>query len=292
MTRPNIYLAYLASGLISALIVSLVCLFIWMPEWLANYLRFRQALDYSTFISATRNSVAIFIGSLVACVSALAAIGMFLAAYHTYVVSNQKLGAEALAKGAELLSSTVLSSRLGGIFALQRLAKLSPGDYPTVAALLSSYLCCGGRDEAGKEQRQPSQMDVQVILDGIGHRSEDEMRISTSYDLTGAALTNVRIQGRWSNVCLRGANLFEIDFSYADISGVDLRNAQLIRCTFTGTIIAGAQIQGAAIIQSTNLTAAQVATSIGDRSTVLPGHLVHPSFWLNNEKTEKEPPTP
>ena len=52
-------------------------------------------------------------------------------------------------KGAEMLGSEVLSVRLGGIYALARLAREHPGDYHTQ---IMSLLCTFSRDARGVEE--------------------------------------------------------------------------------------------------------------------------------------------
>ena len=144
-------------------------------------------------------------------------------------------------QGAEMLGNNVLSVRLGGMYALQRLAAEHPEQYHIqIMKLFCSYVRNPnkGKDEGrqpalvterdDKEGRRhaSAQMreDIQAVMAAIGGRSELGVAIERREELT---------------LDLHAADLSFARLSGANLAGVDLSHANLRHATFFDTTPSG-----------------------------------------------------
>ncbi|WP_182885324.1 pentapeptide repeat-containing protein [Microbispora sp. H10885] len=147
-------------------------------------------------------------------------------------------------KAIEQLGSDKLDIRLGGIYALERIARDSARDHPTVMEVLAAFIrehCrdCDSPDQQDGEERTACDRqagpplgvhssprvpgtDVQAALTVIGRRDhrQDRDRI----DLFDADLRRAFLTG----ADLRRANLSGTNLSDANLSKADLRDAVLV----------------------------------------------------------------
>ena len=178
--------------------------------------------------------------------------------------SQQGLLNERYQKGAEMLGSEVLAVRLGGIYALQRLAEEKPEQYHLqVVRLLCAFVRLPTRDqslESGQAAIEPGTLlgirqDVESIMQAIGSRSrlrmalerEVEFRLDLkSADLRGAQLLDADLSramfhhAHLSNVNFANTDLTDSFLSYADLSQSEFRDVN-----FTGTRLWSADLSGA-----------------------------------------------
>jgi len=162
-----------------------------------------------------------------------------------------------------------LEIRLGGIYALERIAWDSPGrDYSTVIEVLTAYVPANAPyhprtspdpgaapNEASEEvQHSPKEppADIQAILDVLGRREED--RVPEEY--------RVRPD-------LRGT----------DLTGVNLTEAYLRKANLTGAYLREANLTGADLTGATGITQEQLERAIGDATTRLPEGFTRPASW-------------
>ena len=155
--------------------------------------------------------------------------------------------------------------RIGGIYALQRIAGESEKDYGPIMEILTAYV----REHAPwppkeeVEEGKPPEADIQAILTVIGRRERyPGHRESVRLDLQGtnlrrsSALSEAHLAGAYfmganlSNVVLNGANLSGADLSEADLSranlkGADLSNAILAEADLSEADLSEADIGGA-----------------------------------------------
>jgi hypothetical protein len=128
-----------------------------------------------------------------------------------------------------------LEVRLGGIYALERIARDSARDHPTVMEVLSAYVrehaplsMCSRTAPATRPTT-----DVQAILTVIGRRDKNRDRDALDLsdtclahaDLVGADLTHVIL----NHVNLTNAHLIEANLTNAYLSYADLTNARGLR---------------------------------------------------------------
>ncbi|MEQ4724698.1 pentapeptide repeat-containing protein [Nonomuraea sp. B19D2] len=155
----------------------------------------------------------------------------------------------------QLGDSDNLHIRIGGIYALERIARDSARDHGTVQEVLTAFV-----REYEPELGQPA---AQVAEDGttqvahIGKVPADvqaALAVIGRADMLGVDLTGANLAG----ANLVGADLSGADLSGADLSGADLTNADLIDATLSGADLSGARLSGADL-RGAVLTGAELA---------------------------------
>ena len=142
--------------------------------------------------------------------------------------TQQSLLNERYQQGAEMLGSKVFSARLGGIYALSRLATECPEQYQVqVLQLLCSFA-----------RNPPEDKDVEISwvpdeLEFRGLRTDVQEVMTAISDCHKSRLT---FEG--------GAN-FELDLKGAELSGLQLENADLSGADLAGSDLCNAQLHGA-----------------------------------------------
>ena len=156
-----------------------------------------------------------------------------------------------------------LEVRLGGIYALERIAKDSQRDHWPIMEVLCAYVRenapCKQEEEEREELKQERAtteavhpaVDIQAILTVLGRRNPTHdpagQRLSLANpDLRGADLNKATFsRAILSKADLRGANLYNADFRGANLYKADLRGARLY-----GAILTGAHLYGAILTET------------------------------------------
>jgi hypothetical protein len=161
--------------------------------------------------------------------------------------------------------------RIGGIYALQRIARESEKDYGPIMEILTAYV----REHAPwppkeeVEEGKPPEADIQAILTVIGRRERyPGHRESVRLDLQG---TNLRRSSALSEAHLAGAyfmgaNLSNVVLNGANLSGADLSEADLSRANLSNAVLNGANLSGADLLEAdlsrANLKGADLSNAI------------------------------
>ena len=183
------------------------------------------------------------------------------ASLHQAETSQRGLLNERYQKGAEMLGSEVLSVRMGGIYALQRLAKDEPEQYHVQnMRLFCSFVRNPTKDEeAGSRSIRGVREDVQAVMTVIGTRSaadiELEVKEQFNLDLAGANLAGV-------NMVLTipiSANLANAILFNANLTG-----AHLFAANLTGAYLTRANLTGADLYRAKGLTQEQLDQACAD----------------------------
>ncbi|MGJ6969179.1 pentapeptide repeat-containing protein [Streptosporangium sp. G11] len=187
-------------------------------------------------------------------------------ARRTFRLGEQGHVTDRYTKAIEQLGSDKLDIRLGGIYALERIARDSARDHPTVMEVLAAFVREHSRDaetdEEGKvKPRGPGlRTDLQATLTVIGRRAvthDTGVRI----DLTGANLTGANL----TRAILTGADLARADLARADLTGADLTGANLARANLARADLTGVYLTRA-ILTGANLTGADLTGAILTRA--------------------------
>jgi len=153
--------------------------------------------------------------------------------------------------------------RLGGIYALARIAKDSPKDHWSVVQILCAFV---RTRSANRDPGSNLPADVQAVLTETSEQS---------LDLTGVDLRNADLKGaRFDRVRFDDANLQSVDFMRASLIGADFRGAKLQKAhlreaRLIGANFVSANLEGASLrlanLRNSNLLGAQFrgATLIG-----------------------------
>ena len=167
-------------------------------------------------------------------------------------IGQQSLLNERYQRGAEMLGSEVLAVRLGGVYALQRLAAEHPDDYHLqIMRLLCAFVRTPTKDADldrpvyfEDEERPPRiRDDAQAALSAIGERSLDRVRLEIeggfTLDLRGANL----VGGFLRECLLDWADLTDANMTNAHLEGASLAGAHLLRANLRGAGMSGANLQ-------------------------------------------------
>ena len=233
------------SVLVAGAVLLGVCLSIAHWNWL-------QGGTEHTGNSAVVRNIALVIGGVVAIVIA---VWRSLVAENQARVAQHGLLNERYQKGAEMLGSSVVSVRVGGIYALRSLAEDHPQQYGVqILRLLCMFVRHPtGRIGAGDSKEAPA--DIQAAVETVIDYDRSTMAWARGLlDFHGAHLWFVNLAG----ADLTDANLTGADLASADLTGVFLRNAALARVNLTRALLGLANLVGADL-RHANLTGARLA---------------------------------
>jgi hypothetical protein len=175
----------------------------------------------------------------------------------------------------------LLEIRLGGIYALERIARESEGDYWPIMEILTAYVRqhAPWQRQVGREQVPTLDLDIQAIMTVIrrrtrfwGHGEPGPLDLHET-NLSGANLVGANLVG----AILSGANLSEARLSTADLSRARLHNANLMGANLWFATLSEAYLEGADLSTTKNLSQAQLEEATGDETTKLPYHLKRPA---------------
>ena len=186
--------------------------------------------------------------------------------------AQQVLLNERYQKGAEMLGNGVLSVRLGGIYALQRLAEEHPEQYHIqVMRLFCAFARLPTKDqslEAGQVVIKPGTLlgirqDVEAVMDAIGSRGRSRIALEREadfrLDLRGTDLPGAQFlgfdlsKGYFHHSNLTSANFANTDLSDAFFTAADLSQARFYKMNFLRTRFGRANLSGA-IFEDADLT--------------------------------------
>jgi hypothetical protein len=151
--------------------------------------------------------------------------------------------------------------RLGGIYALERIANESERDHWPIVEVLCTYVRNVAPIKPQQSTRRSSPVpehpepDIQAILTVLGRRDRKYEKSTEILDLNSADL--------------RGADLSRAYFSGAYLNGTSLNRANL----------AMAYVIGANLSNAKDLTQEQIDEAYGDSTTKLPANLHMPESW-------------
>jgi hypothetical protein len=201
-------------------------------------------------------------------------------AFQQHELDRQGQVTERFTRAIDQLGHENLDVRLGGIYALERIANDSHQDRATIAEVLTAFvrghapwspprpdqdISEDGRIEGGPLQRRVP--DVQAALTVLGRRklpinpAEPLNLLATnlrSADLRRANLREATLAG-----CqLQGAGLIEADLQGAFLDGAELQDANLVRAQLQRADLYDAQLQRASLrdarLQGADLRGAQL----------------------------------
>jgi hypothetical protein len=190
-------------------------------------------------------------------------------ASHDLLISNQ------VSKGFEQLGSKEVATRLGGIYALEGVMKVSPEYHQPVLEALCAFVRDGTTQEHAMAipgfNRPPN--DIQAALTVISRRTPGPGDVNLrEANIPGAALTGANLSGAaLSGADLTGANLSGANLSGAALNGAKLNGANLSRANVSDTYLFYADLSGAILEDAKNLTQTQLDQACGKPSVLPPG---------------------
>ncbi len=188
---------------------------------------------------------------------------------------------ERYTRAVDQLGADTVDVRLGGIYALERIARSSPEDHPTVVEVLSAFVrehavaarsdaqpaaagvhsgalgdengsCGAPTGSCGASTAGGPDTDVQAAITVLGrlpHREGVPRADLVGTDLAGAQLARTDLaRARLAGTNLSGACLIETNLTRAELIGVNLRDAQLDGAELTGALLDRAVLRGARLV--------------------------------------------
>lgn len=204
-----------------------------------------------------------------AALAGLIAIFSALVAWRSYRLSQRAQITDRLIRALELVGHDSGGTRIGGIYALERLAREAPGEhvaiFETLAAMVRTQShaldAAGEPDLSHRDPHARVAADIQVALTVIGRRAagNDNGSIDlTRADLRRADLRSVNLStARLASADLFGADLQDALLANADLAGADLRIANLRRADVRHAGLREADL-GAADLQGAQLEGADL----------------------------------
>jgi uncharacterized protein YjbI with pentapeptide repeats len=214
-------------------------LFVPIADWIARLdVGSVRGPRYETAVDNAR-------GRLLTLGAGLLAAGALLFTARNFVLSREGQVTDRYTKAIEQLGSEKLDVRIGGIYALERIARDSARDHPTVMEVLSAFIREHSREHwppPAKDQpgtsspMRTTRPDVQAALTVIGRRTIE--RDSQEVNLRWAILILAHLDG---------AHLDHADLSHAQLNGAYLNGAHLNRAHLDYALLDGAYLDDASL---------------------------------------------
>jgi hypothetical protein len=245
----------LASGIAAVVLALAVAWVHFVPaaDWLARHdIGSAKGPLLQTARDAARGRLLTLAAGLFAVGALVYTARNFTLSRRTFELTEQGQVTERYTKAIEQLGPDKLDVRIGGIYALERVASDSARDHPTVMEVITAFIREHSReqwpssdDPASQGQARSIRPDVQAALTVVGRRDPD--RDIRWIDLRGADLTGADLGG----ANLAGAGLRGADLTLANLRGAIFRGVDL-----TGAIFRGADLGGADLSTYSDLTSA------------------------------------
>jgi hypothetical protein len=179
------------------------------------------------------------------------------AVQRTVELTEQGQVTDRYTKAIEQLGSDKLDVCIGGIYALEGVARDSARDRPTVIEVLAAFI----REHSHEPQPAPksddaptpervTRPDVQAAVTVLGRNPRHGRQ---PLNLHAANLSHANL----TDANLARANFIDADFTGANLNGANLNGANLNGADFTGANLNGANLNGANLIAA-NLTGADL----------------------------------
>jgi len=245
-----------------------------LPDNFSNLLTVEAVKEYLDYKERLRAARLQFLTSIAA---SLGAIGVVFNLYYTgkreeafnksaeAALENAKAAqdkqiTERFTKAVEQLASQEVAVRLGGIYALERIANDSEKDHWTIMEILTAFvreppplkapleaekslLELPTYIQKAKDDKQPQKLriDIQAALTVIGRRDTEKDPENQKLDLSNADIAGANL----SKAKLEGANFYQANLQKANIAEANLQKANLTEANLQGAILIEAHLQGA-----------------------------------------------
>ncbi|WP_196470197.1 pentapeptide repeat-containing protein [Planomonospora sp. ID91781] len=201
------------------------------------------AKDRAAALDAVRGRTLAIVTGLIALVAVYYTARNADTARRTFQLGEQGHVTDRYTRAIEQLGNrTSLEIRLGGIYALERIARDSARDHPAIMEVLAAFIREHSHDRApgflpdadattvaapgaALPPQRKTRTDVQAALTVIGRRILDHDQPGARINLSGADLTSMDLTG----ATLLGARLTRARLTRTDLTRADLTRADLTR---------------------------------------------------------------
>ena len=235
-----------------------------LPSWLlildSRQLRHLTAFEQLQMQQNMRITVLQALGGLAVISGAVVAWSQVRTANQTLSLSKSTRVTEVFAKAVEQLSSDGLATRLGGLYALDKLARDSEKERANIGAIISAFVR-RMPDDPLAETAPDTQTAVTLLVSGL---------YAENINLRGARLRGVNLRSaRLGSASLDGAILCGADLSGADLSNASMTGADLRMAQLHGANLRSAKL-AEADLREVELSAYQLEGAIIDSTTRMP----------------------
>jgi Pentapeptide repeats (8 copies) len=276
----------------SVLVVIVLILFLWkVPQWQVARVEGLNSTQRFDRENEARKTLATILGGIVVLAGGFATWRNLRLLQEGQITDRFTKAIEQLG-AIDASGEKKLEVRLGGIYALERIAKDSERDHWPIMEVLSTYVRQNAqRKEETREQEKlkPEKAtiqgvhrdaDIQAILTVLGRRnptreSAEQWLNLIGTDLRGAFLYKAHLRrANLTEANLGGAILFRADLTQAYLDGANLSGAYL-----NGATLVGVYLRRAYLSEAKGLTQEQIDKALGDADTKLPPGLHMPETW-------------
>lgn len=267
---------YILLGLIAA--TPIIWLLLWeFPKSQSNsykesiYNEITQPLSSESKILLEKNAADIENSTRLTSAQIIAGLAFLAGLYLTYKnirVTEEGKITERFSKAVEMLGSYNLKLRLGGIYALERIARDSQKDHWTVMEVLTGFVRVNAPYDPSEEKNAPYLPIEERAADDPNFEKKLNERLNIKVTEDIQAIMTVIGRRKWiktetqrlnlNNVDLQHCVLEYVDLSRADLLGVNLRVARLKGANLSEASLSGANLNGARLtganLNSTILT--------------------------------------
>jgi uncharacterized protein YjbI with pentapeptide repeats len=221
-----------------------------LATWLAgpHVIGSMPPIDQIQAVANARTSLLQFIGGAVAVGALFYNARNHLVSRRSYELSERGQVTDRYGKAVEQLASAAMQVRLGGIYALERIARDSPSDHQTIMDVLSAYIrnyTLTTDDRNATEEGHPiAPTDLQAALQVIGRRNVTSDLLPI--DLRGAKLQGVELQ----DADLSGCYMPSADLSHSSLHRIKLRNSRLMWIDLSNAHLVEIDLSGSLLIRS------------------------------------------
>lgn len=265
MLSPKERLA-LRAGIVSALLLAIICALVWSTQiwfmiscawtWLNN-----GSMEPETNGAVLRNLALV----------AAAVLGLVLATWRSRTASRQARATQDLAvtaerghqneryqTGANMLGDKTLATKLGGIYALTRLAQEHSEEYHFQIMMLFNTFVKDHKDHGNTQGTTECPPDIKAAVQALGHRNASQRSVESMGQGLHINLSDVNLKNMdLTNAHLANANLANANLADADLTNANLTNAVLTDADLTNAILKTAELKDCKLVNA-NLESAKL----------------------------------
>ena len=286
LTRlPKGTLPVIAGLFLTAVLILSIAFWLW-PSWRETHKLTQIEEQVRLQTELVKTSAQLVLGALVVATLYLT-WKRVRAAERTVEVAQEGQITERFTRAVEQLGNQdSMAVRLGGIYALERIARDSKRDHWQVMEVLTAFARDSSPYREDKPSFQPLAADIQAVLTVLGRRNFRYDRKGLRLDLSETHLLGARLmESNLEHVMFTGANLQNAAFFRVKFRGAIFHNANLIvtnfqksnleQCEFHRALMHGTKLEGSNIANSDlseaqHLTREQIEAAIGAGSAQLP----------------------
>jgi hypothetical protein len=258
---------WIVGGIAAVLLALAIAWLLVVPtaDWLAHHdIGSAKGVSLQTARDAARGRILTLSAGLFAAGALVFTALNFILARRTFELAERGQVTDRYARAVEQLGSDKLDVRIGGIYALERIARDSPADRSTIGEVLTAFV----RGHAPWPPRLPGQYIATAPISQVPKLQTRAPDVQASLWVLGrGGFADALGDGQWLDltaVDLRHADLRDARLGAADVRFAALQRAYLVGAHLEGAHLGGSDLEGA------RLVGAYLLGAVGDVHTRWP----------------------